>query len=225
MAQTQITYQQQAYDFVKKNIFELRYKPGEFVIDSQIAEELGISRTPVREALYKLESEGLLVGVARRGWRVYSLSLSDIHAIFDIKVAIEGMTAAKAALCPDHALREQLQAAVEHMKMAVDADDPKAWLEADFALHKVLFQMANNERATRIVANLNDQWHRLRIGFAAMEGRIQRSTLEHELFVQAIIDGDSGRAEQAMRDHLNQVRAELVRLLVNMVLPFVDEGV
>jgi len=225
MAHTQVTYQQQAYDYIKRNIIELKFKPGEFVADTQIAEELGVSRTPVREALYKLENEGLLVGVARRGWRVYSLSLEDIQDIFDIKVSIEGMIAAKAAACADETLRQQLRDAVQQMKTAVAADDPKAWLEADFALHDVLYQMAGNERAQRIVANLNDQWHRLRIGFSAMEGRIQRSAEEHETFVQAILDMDAERAEREMRDHLNQVRAELVRLLVNLVLPYVEDGV
>jgi len=226
MAQSQqVTYQQQAYNHVKQSIFELKFKPGEVVADTQIAEELGISRTPVREALYKLESEGLLVGVARKGWRVYSLSLEDIHHIFDIKVSIEGMLAAKAAESTDESLRQQLQDAVNQMQTAVDADDPKLWLDADFKLHAVMFQMAQNERAERIISNLNDQWHRLRIGFAAMEGRISRSTQEHETFVQAILDGNSEYAEQAMREHLNQVRAELERLLVNMVLPFVEQGV
>ncbi len=225
MSENQVTYQQQAYDYVKKHIFELKYKPGEFVADTQIAENLGISRTPVREALYRLESEGLLVSVARRGWRVYSLSLEDIQDIFDIKVAIEGMVAAKAAACTDEVLRQQLMATVEQMKAAVAVDDSKAWLEADFALHGVLFEMVRNRRAERIVANLNDQWHRLRIGFAAMEGRIRRSTDEHETFVLAILDHDPDRAAEAMRNHLNQVRTELVRLLVNMILPFVEEGV
>lgn len=219
------TYQQQAYDYIKKAIFELRFKPGEFVADKQVADELGISRTPVREALYKLESEGLLIGVARRGWRVYSLSLEDVHDIFDIKVSIEGMIAAKAAACTDDSLRTQLRATVDQMMAAVQADDPRAWLEADYALHDVLFKMVDNERAEKIIDNLNAQWHRLRIGFAAMEGRIRRSTDEHKTFVQAILDGDAARAEKAMRDHLNQVREELVRLLVNILLPFVDEGV
>lgn len=225
MTQAQSTFQQQAYDHIKRQIFELKFKPGEFIADTQIAEELGISRTPVREALYKLESEGLLTSVARRGWRVYSLSLKDIHDIFDIKVSIEGMIAAKAAACQDEGLRDELRASIQQMKDAVAVDDPSAWLDADFALHDVLFRMVNNERAERMISNLNDQWHRLRIGFAAMEGRISRSAQEHEIFAEAILAGDAERAEKAMRDHLNQVRAELVRLLVNMVLPFVDEGV
>ena len=133
--------------------------------------------------------------------------------------------ARNAAACTDESLRQQLQEAVAKMHTAVNIDDPQAWLEADITLHNILFKMVNNQRAERIIANLNDQWHRLRIGFAAMEGRIMRSTAEHVMFVEAILAGDGDKAEADMRDHLNQVRNELVRLLVNMVLPFVDEGV
>jgi DNA-binding GntR family transcriptional regulator len=85
--------------------------------------------------------------------------------------------------------------------------------------------MVNNDRAYRIVTNLNDQWHRVRIGFVAMQGRMTRSTDEHKGIVDAILAGDGEVAEQRMRHHLNAVREELVRLLVNLVLPFVENGV
>ncbi|NWF71219.1 MAG: GntR family transcriptional regulator [Chloroflexi bacterium] len=217
--------QEMAYRNVKEQILQLRLKPGQYVTDTQIAQDLNISRTPVREAFYRLENEGLLVNAARRGWHVYSLSLDDIHHIFDLKIAIEGLIARQAAACQVEALREQLRVAVHDMHGAVAAHSPHDWLNADYKLHDTLFRMVGNKRAERIVLNLNDQWHRLRIGFAALEGRIERSAQEHQLFVDAILAGDAERAEKAMRDHLNQVRAELVRLLVNMVLPFVDEGV
>jgi DNA-binding GntR family transcriptional regulator len=85
--------------------------------------------------------------------------------------------------------------------------------------------MAGNERARRIITNLNDQWHRVRIGFVALQGRTRHSADEHRLFVESILAGDGEQAEQRMRTHLNQVRDELVHLLVTVVLPFVEEGI
>jgi DNA-binding GntR family transcriptional regulator len=85
--------------------------------------------------------------------------------------------------------------------------------------------MARSDRGHRIVANLNDQWHRVRIGFVAIRGRMIRSTDEHQSIIDAILASDGDAAEQLMRRHLNAVREELVRLLVNLVLPFVDNGV
>lgn len=225
MNDQKITYQQQAYEYVKSKILTIGYKPGEMISDSQIARELDVSRTPVREAFCRLENEGLLINDGRRGWRIFSLSLEDIHEIFDLKVVVEGMLARKAARCQDQKLRQTLQEALSRMQDANQAVDADGWLQADFALHDILFKMAGNERAIRVVENLNDQWHRVRIGFAAMRGRMQNSTREHEDLVAAILSSDPDAAEAEMQSHLNAVREELVRLLVDMVFPYVEEGV
>lgn len=225
MTNSNATYQQQAYDFIKNQIITLRFKPGEYIIDSQIAGQLKISRTPAREAFHRLEKEGLLVYEARRGWKVYTLSLHDIHEIFDLKVAIEGMVACKAAECQDEDLRSDLREALNEMYMAVEKGSATDWLKADVHLHETLFQMAGNERARLNITTLNDQWHRVRIGFVALQERTKRSTEEHRSFIDGVLNGDGEEAERLMRAHLNQVREELVHLLVTMVLPFVEEGV
>ena len=225
MTDSTVTHQQRAYDYVKNHIITRGYRPGQYINDTQIAAELDISRTPVREAFHRLENDGLLINEARRGWRVYSLSLEDIHEIFDVKEVVEGMIARKASECEDGALREDLSRALQRMREASDDGDSDEWLQSDFALHDVLFAMAKNERAHRIVTNLNDQWHRVRIGYVAMQARMQQSTIEHETFVKAILDHDPESAEFLMHEHLNGVRQELVRLLVNVVLPFVENGV
>lgn len=225
MGNGQTTYQQLAYEYIREKIITLGFKPGQYINDTEIAGELKISRTPVREAFYRLEKEGLLFNEARRGWRVYTLSLKDIHDIFDIKEAVEGMIARKAAGCKDENLRARMLQYLDNMRSAAEAGDTTAWLNADIGLHEVMFEMAGNERAVRIVSNLNDQWHRLRIGFATLQGRTKRSVSEHEAFVGAILEGDGVSAENYVHQHLNRVRDELVQLLVNMVLPFVDEGV
>jgi DNA-binding GntR family transcriptional regulator len=219
------TYQQVAYDHVKGRIMRLELKPGAYITDTQVAAELNVSRTPVREAFYRLEHEGLLVNQARRGWRVYTLSLQDVQQIFDIKEALEGMVARQAATCVDVGRRAALEAAMERMAAASEADDREAWHQADEELHAAIFAMAGNDRAARVVQNLNDQWHRIRIGFIAIEGRMLRSSAEHRAIVTTILDGDGERAERLMRSHLDNVRQELVRLLVNLVLPYVPEGV
>jgi len=219
------TYQQQACNYIREQIFLLGFKPGEFITDTQVAAKLNISRTPVREAFHRLEQEGLLVNVARRGWRVYSLSLEDIHEIFDVKVAIEGMIARKAAESTNEDLRRDLEVAVERMSEAAAVGDTDVWIQNDQRLHQVLFDMAGNDRASQIIMNLNDQWLRVRIGFTAIQGRMRRSADEHQLIIQAILAGNGDEAEFQMDQHLNSVREELVQLLAVLVLPFASEGV
>jgi DNA-binding GntR family transcriptional regulator len=225
MVNSNLTFQKQAYDFIKSQIMNLGFKPGEYITDSQIAGLLKISRTPVREAFYRLEKEGLLINEARRGWKIYTLSLDNINDIFDIKEVLEGMVARKAAACQDESLRSSLRDTFEKMALAAEANDVDAWLDADFHLHDILFQMAGNEIANRIITNLNDQWHRVRLGFVALQGRMQRSVDEHQSIIKSILDNDGEEAERLMQAHLNQVREELVHLLVSVVLPFADKGV
>jgi DNA-binding GntR family transcriptional regulator len=225
MARTSVTFQQQAFEFVRQQILTMGFKPGEYITDTQIAVRLNISRTPVREAFQRLEKEGLLVNDPHRGWRIYYLSLNDIHEIFDIKEAVEGMVARRASECKDEELRAELKDAIQQLASASEINDTDAWLQADYHLHTILFSMADNERARRIIDNLNDQWHRVRVGFSALQGRTSISILEHKAFVDCILDGNGEEAERLMRTHLNRVRQELVNLLVNLVLPFVEEGV
>jgi len=217
------TFQEQAYKFIKSKIVNLGYKPGEYLTDNQIAEELGISRTPVREAYRVLEREGLLLYEPRRGWRVYSLTLEDIHDIFEIKIALEGLIVRKSAKCDDPVLRKKLKETISLMRQASEKNHLNSWVELDAILHHLIFIMANNQRALNIVENINDQWNRLRVGFSARTGRIARSILEHEAIVNAILSGDPDLAEKEMISHLILIRDELVTVLINMVLPYAKD--
>jgi len=219
------TYQQQAYGYVKNQIFKLNIKPGAYITDTGIAQELQISRTPVREAFRRLEREGLLVYEPRRGWKVYSLTLHDFNEIFDIKVVVEGMVARQAAACKDEKLRQELKKSIKRLRKAADQNDTDAWIAIDPELHGIIFKMANNQRARRIIENLNEQYHRVQVGFVVRTERIQRSIVEHEAIVEAILSGDGDEAEKRMRDHQNQFRKELLSLLVDLVLPFAPNGV
>jgi DNA-binding GntR family transcriptional regulator len=225
MASSTPTYQQQAYECIKSQITSRGFRPGEYITDARIAKELGISRTPVREAFHRLEKEGLLVSEPRHGWRVHMLTLKDIQEIFDIKVVVEGMVARKAAECADGDLRAGLRISFEDMCRAGVDNDIETWVEADHRFHDAIFAMADNARACRIIWNLNDQWNRVRIGFATIRSRVDRANSEHKAIMDAILAGDGEEAERQTRLHFTRVREELIHVLVNMVLPFVEEGV
>lgn len=219
-----LTHQQKAYDHVKSNILVLAFKPGEIITDSRVAQELGISRTPVRASFYRLENERLLSYEARRGWRAYSLSLEDLNEIFMIKIAVECAIARIAAECEDQELRTELADSLEAMRVAVNADSINDWDIADNQFHEVIFSMASNERARRIIVNLNDQWSRVRIGFVAMQGRINEAVGEHEAIANGILNHQLDEAEESTREHLELVRDTLVDLLTNILLPFASNG-
>jgi DNA-binding GntR family transcriptional regulator len=218
------TYQQQAYQFVKTQIMSLEFKPGQLLTDSRVAETLSISRTPVREALRRLQQEHLLVKEDRKGWRVVSLSIKDIQDLFEIKLLVEGVVARQAAACQDEALRTALRETMEQMERAATDNAYETWREMDLQLHQIIFDMCPNKRAGRLIRSLNDQWYRVRVGFIALEGRVERSNREHWALVESILTGDGDRAEREMCAHLTEVRDELVRVL-KMVMPFMYNGV
>ena len=224
---TRLTAEQQAYDLVKDRILTLAFKPGQYITDNEIAGELNISRTPIREALRRLEHEGLLINRPRRGWQVSPLSLADIHEIFDIKEVLEGMIVRQAAVCQDETLRGDLKEAVAGMQRASTVGDQETWMAVHTQWHQTIFAMmtAPKGRAAQIVQNLNDQWWRLYFLTVAVEGRLERKTREHVVVAESILAGEAEEAERLMRHHLQKTRADLVHLLTNLVLPFVSTGV
>jgi DNA-binding GntR family transcriptional regulator len=226
-AAEQPTAEQQAYDLVKARIMNLEFKPGQYITDNEIANELNISRTPIRDAFRRLEYEGLLTSQPRRGWQVCPLSLDDIHDIFNIKEVLEGMVARQAAEFKDEKLRHILRDVAERMNRAAEVGDQEVWEEAHWQWHETIFAMsyAPRGRVFRVISNLNDQWRRLRKALLGIEGRMKRDTLEHIAVTESILAGDGDEAERRMRSHLNNVRRDLVNLLVNLVFPFVSDGV
>jgi DNA-binding GntR family transcriptional regulator len=84
--------------------------------------------------------------------------------------------------------------------------------------------MSNNERAERIVANLNDQWHRLRLGYVALQGRTHTSVQEHEQFFASMLAKNPDEAERQMRIHMARVRDDLIQLIERVVMPFSSRG-
>jgi DNA-binding GntR family transcriptional regulator len=218
------TFKQQVYDYVLKKIMSMEYYPGDYITDAQVVAELNISRTPAREAFQQLANEGLLLSEARRGWRIYSLSMKDIEDIFDIKCEVEGLVARNAARNPNEEHCQKLIEYLARMRQASLDDDVDAWMEMDSAMHHLLYLMAQNERAEKIIKHLNLQWHRLRKGFINLRGRLDLATDEHEKVVKAVVKGDPEEAELAMQNHLNSVRQGLVKVLVTMILPYARDG-
>ena len=220
-----MTLENKAYKHIKNRIKDRIYKPGQNILDSKLSAELEISRTPIRDALRRLEHEGFVKGQSGKGWQVCSLTLHDIHEIFNIKITLEGMLAREAGGCKDQKLHASLRNALEKMKKTAVSNDHIAWREADTELHKIIMTMANNKRATRIIEDLNDQWYRIRIGLVAMQGRVEQSNLEHNAFVESLLAGDGEKAEKQVRQHLINVRDEVENILVNLVFPFAENGV
>jgi len=199
----------------------MKLKPGEFISEARFARELNISRTPVREALKKLEQEGLVISENKRK-KVFILKIKDVEEIFDIKKSLEGDIVMWAIERGKRRDFNRLTEIINEMK-AISSKKPnnpaeisqwaKSWLEKDKQLHDIILKMAGNKRIQQILENLNTQWHRLRVGILAMEGRIEKSTQEHDKFVQAILKKNPSEAKSAMIEHLENLEENVIKLM------------
>jgi len=217
--------QEEAYARLKEAILSLELRPGQPVLEKEWARRLGMSRTPVREALQRLEYEGLVTHDRQRGWFVYSLALDDIRQIFDIKFALEGLAARRAAERITEEQAARLRRALASLAEVTQDHDLDAWHVADQAFHQVLFEAAGNVRLQQAIQSLNSQMHRIRAGHLALEGRMDRSLEEHRALTEAILSGDGRAAEETMQAHLRDVRDSLINVLERVVFPLVGPKV
>jgi len=210
-----------AYEQIKELILSMDFKPGDIVSENRMAQRLGISRTPVREALKKLEQEGLVIASNRRK-RVYVLTVKEVQEIFDLKQVVEGSVARWAAERGSEEDMGKLQAIIEEMGeiAAGKPEEPSrqeewkhAWLEADKRYHEQLLAMAGNRRAAQLIQSLNTYWHRLRLGIVAIEGRIEISQAEHRKITEAVVRRDPDAAEKATVSHLENLKNMLVNIM------------
>ena len=213
---------EKAYERIKNKILRLEFGPGEVISELKLARELGISRTPVREAIRRLEHEGLIETRNKRK-RIYILRIHEIDTIFDLKRGIEGEIARVAPdrRRPEHSERfgeilesiDEFAATHSFTNLTHDHTVIREWLELDRRFHSLIFEMAGNKRADQIVENLNHQWHRLELGILAMEGRLEQNIEEHKAIGQAILADDGERARDLLLDHLDRLHATITNIM------------
>ncbi len=186
-------------------------KPGERLMEIQLAEELGVSRTPVREAIRKLEMEGFVVMIPRRGTYVADISIKDINDVFEIRTALDVLAAGLAAeRISDEELEEMERMMVEIAEYAEEGDMDKI-VEADTRFHDVLYKASRNERLVGIVSNLREQITRLRATSMNYPGRLTQMLEEHKCLVEAIAARDVEGAQRLAREHLENAEQTLLR--------------
>jgi DNA-binding GntR family transcriptional regulator len=209
--ETPHSLKERAYTAIKDAIVRLRLEPGAPIVETTLAEQLGISKTPVRDALQELEREGFVARILYKGTYVTDVSIKDIAEVFQLRAVLEGLAARLAApLFADRELDEigQYLTAAE---AALADGDPIVCSENGRKLHYAIIDKseAENPRLARIIRNLDDHVRRFRALSDRISGRLHKSVEEHRRVLAALYDRDPGAAEQAMRDHLFSVLCDL----------------
>lgn len=198
------------FEHLREAIITGALKPGERLMELQLAEEMGVSRTPVREAIRKLELEGLVIMVARRGAYVSDLSIRDIAETFEIRAALESLAAGLAAerIVPEEL--EQLERILVHIGECEQESDLSRITELDEEFHALLFSASRNGRLSQIVSNLREQITRFRKTSLSTPGRFKAVFQEHKQIVEAISERNSALAQSLAKEHIENAEHSLM---------------
>ena len=176
-----------------------------------LAEELGVSRTPIREAIRKLELEGFVVMVPRRGTYVANISLKDITQVFEIRSALEELAAGLAAERITEEEIETLERMLVEIGDHMENKNMESVVAADVEFHEVLYRASRNERLADIVHNLREQTYRFRSFSMNQPGRLRKTWEEHRQLVEAIASHNATQARKLARIHMEHSEQTLLQ--------------
>ncbi|MFO1278116.1 MAG: GntR family transcriptional regulator [Burkholderiaceae bacterium] len=202
-----------AYEWIRRRILDNVWPPGHRALEQEVALELGMSRTPVREALVRLQNDGLVEVVPRHGMRVLPVSPQDMREIYEVLTALECMAAEIVARRkPGDAELQTLTQATADMDEALARDDLEAWAAADERFHVSLVELSGNRALANTVWNYWDRAHRARMLSLRLRPKPVNSTHEHMQMVERLRAGDVAGAAAVTRAHRERANQELVAI-------------
>lgn len=191
------------FNTLRQAIITGEFAPGERLMEIVLAERLGVSRTPVREAIRKLELEGLVVMVPRKGAEVARITEESLKEVLEVRCALEELAVVLACQRIDGEGKENLIKAHEEFVAAVKEKDILEIATRDEAFHECIFELTNNKRLLQIITNLKEQMYRYRMEYVKDRTFHQDLVSEHERLLDAILNGNDKEAELIMKNHIH----------------------
>ncbi len=198
------------FDSLRKAIILGKLKPGERLMEIQLAEEMGVSRTPVREAIRKLELEGFVVMVPRRGAYVAGVSVKDIADVFEVRSALEGLAAGLAAERITEEEMEELEKAIYAIS---GEDDLLTVVKKDNEFHELIYKASRNHRLAQIITNLSEQINRFRLTSLSVPGRLKIAVDEHKKIIEAISERNVELSNKLASEHMENAEQNLINAI------------
>jgi GntR family transcriptional regulator, rspAB operon transcriptional repressor len=204
---------QRAYLAIRHAIRHLQLPPGQTVLEREMAEILGMSRTPVRESLIRLETEGWVRLIPRRGFIVAPLVADDLQQIYEVVEALDGVAG---KLATGRATQEELnhlEHLIEEQEKALERNDLLAWTDLDEEFHNYIVDLAQNPRLRGVVDSQSDQLYRARLYTIAFRPKPTRSVIEHKAILAVMQAGDPEAVRTMLQSHRYRARNEILETL------------
>ena len=202
------------YEILKERIVKNELKPQEYLNEQLIARDLGVSKTPVREALQKLEHERLVVIIPNKGTFVANVSIDRIRELFEIREILECAAARLAAKLP---ARGQFESVLQnHPSFTISDGELRHQLLSGYQIHTRIVEAVENSYLTDYYEDILAHIVQVRVFFIRRFGmkRLHETVEEHRTILKAIVDGDAEKAEAAMRDHLKRSLVNINQLML-----------
>jgi len=199
-----------AYQAIKTSILSLAMSPGEHVSETELAEKLNVSKTPVREALQRLKRENLVRIVPRKGVFVTEISDREIEEISEIRSVLIGMAARRSVVLATEDDIRRARHILEAGDRALYQGDMEEWLQLNDQFHDWLLQVADNQSLRSILSTIDDYFHRFQYLAARVPGEIFESNTEHYTILEAIASRDPDVASQAAINHIINIGKQAI---------------
>jgi DNA-binding GntR family transcriptional regulator len=205
------TIRQKVYHHVREHIMSGEIAPHERLVETKIAQEIGTSRTPVREALHSLEREGLIEAIPRIGYAVKPISDKEVEEICEIRGLIEGL-AARWAMEKDHKqLTKELKKNIGAAEELTSRGEIAGFVELDAQFHEVIARLSGSKRLLELAQTLRHHMLRYRRQSIYLQGTVLRAIEGHKGILKAVETGDPEEVSEAIRIHLEQSKRDTLR--------------
>ena len=191
------------FNTLRDAILKGELEPGERLMEIQLAERLGVSRTPIREAIRKLELEGLVLMIPRKGAEVAKISETSLRDVLEVRRSLEELAAELACQRMDAEALKDLEDAQKAFIQAVESGETMTMAEADEHFHDVIYMGTGNTRLVQILNNLREQMYRYRLEYIKDAEKRQILLVEHESILRAIRSRHVAEAKEAVRSHID----------------------
>jgi DNA-binding GntR family transcriptional regulator len=202
---------ERVYEVLKKTIIFQEIPPGEKIDEEGLARTLGVSRTPIRESLCRLENEGIVKIIPRRGAFVVKHSRERIIEILLVREVLEGFAARLAVEHIDARTVEEMKTLFKGFSESNIRDRSKDYAQADLEFHTLIVRKSKNSLLMSLMNILNDHIQMLRLRTVALKGRPERSLLEHRKIIEALEKRGPSLAESLMRKHIRNIRKSVLK--------------
>ena len=191
------------FNTLRKAILRGELKPGERLMEIQLANKLGVSRTPIREAIRKLELEGLVLMIPRKGAEVAQITEKNMQDVLEVRKALEELSVQLACerITPEQV--EEMKMAAEDFRKVLKSGDVTKIAEADVKFHDIIFAATNNQRLITLLNNLREQMYRFRVEYLKQKECYPQLREEHDKLIALISGGEVEEACELMGCHID----------------------